>query len=249
MTPEGTNIELRSPWFVFRLNTAPGLSAESWENRLTGVRLPLGGGPDLELDVGENEKSGQKVEFEVVQLPEATGPDRQAGEAVFRLKAKAHPITATVTYRWDATQPVLRKFVKVVNGGDRELNRLLNVRLGTYRTDGAMTGGGRGFPVYLNGERFLTLAHPAGWVSANGKELSLRHYPGTTLAAGQRFTCMETVYGVGPANGGRDAFLKHLTSRMRRVVRGHDKPFAVFEPFGAKAVEDFWEDEAFLLDN
>jgi hypothetical protein len=250
------NIELRSTCFVFRLNTVKGLSAESWENRLTGRRVALGGGPELELDIGENEQVARKVEFEVVQLPEETGGEQPSGEAVFKLKAKEHPISATVTYRWDDKQPVLRKFVEVVNDGDRELNRLLNVRLGTYRTDSAATDGARGFPVYLDGERFLTLAHPSGWATADGGELSLRHYPGTKLAAGQSFTCMETVYGVGQAGSGRDAFLKYLTGRMRRVVRGHDKPYAIFESFGGDpngqydaATLQFKTNEAFVLEN
>ncbi len=45
------------------------------------------------------------------------------------------------------------------------------------------------------------------------------------------------------------AFLAHLRSRMRRVVRGHDKPYAIFEPFGARPNGSFDETEEFVLDN
>ena len=41
-------VELCSPFFAFRLDTAAGLRAESWENRLTGRELSLGIGPELE---------------------------------------------------------------------------------------------------------------------------------------------------------------------------------------------------------
>ena len=36
---------------------------------------------------------------------------------------------------------------------------------------------------------------------------------------------------------------------MRRVVRGHDKPYAIFEPFGARPGGNFNETEEFVLDN
>jgi hypothetical protein len=36
---------------------------------------------------------------------------------------------------------------------------------------------------------------------------------------------------------------------MRRVVRGHDRPYAIFEPFGARPGGSFDETEEFVLDN
>ena len=135
-------------------------------------------------------------------------------------------ISALVTYRWDAKQPVLRKFVEITNKSDRELNRLLNVRLGTYRTDAKThRATEQGFPAYLNGEFFLSLAHPAGWATAKDGPLSLRQYPGIKVAPGKSFECMEAVYGVAKPGEARKAFVAHLRSRMRRVVRGHDKPY------------------------
>ena len=45
---------------------------------------------------------------------------------------------------------------------------------------------------------------------------------------------METVYGVGETAGGaRAAFVEHVRSRMRRVVRNHDRPYAIFDNFGS----------------
>jgi len=62
---------------------------------------------------------------------------------------------------------------------------------------------------------------------------------------------MEAVYGVAPGGQVRKSFLSHLQGRMRRVVRGHDRPYSLFEPFGAQTSgkDTFKETEAFLLDN
>ena len=60
---------------------------------------------------------------------------------------------------------------------------------------------------------------------------------------------MEAVYGVAKAGEAQQAFVAHLHSRMRRVLRGHDKPYAIFEPFGARPGGNFDETEAFVLDN
>ena len=60
---------------------------------------------------------------------------------------------------------------------------------------------------------------------------------------------MEAVYGAAKAGEARKAFLAHLRSRTRRVVRGHDKPYAIFEPFGARPNGSFDETEEFVLDS
>ena len=54
---------------------------------------------------------------------------------------------------------------------------------------------------------------------------------------------MEAVYGVAKAGEVRKAFVAHLRSRMRRVVRRHDKPYAIFEAFGGKPDGSFEESE------
>ena len=245
VTVTQTKVELRTPRFVFTLDASDGLRAESWENLLTGTKLSLGMGGELELDIGESEESAVPVKLRVTGLPDQV--QALAGKAVFQLEAKESKIVATVAYQWDAAQPVLRKFVKIVNAGDRPLNRLLNVRLGAYQTDAnQLVAKGRGFPLFLNNEFSMGLAHPSGWAVNQGKEVSLRHHPGRRLAPGENFACMEAVYGVARPGGAQQAFMAHLTQRMRRVVRGHDKPCAIFDAFGW---DPLWETEAYLLDN
>jgi hypothetical protein len=217
MVQEGKRFELCSPSFVFRLDTADGLRAHSWENRLTGRTLELGNGPEFEIDIGQPDNRLQTPPLEVSTVRVNT--QGEAGEAVFTLEAIEPALTVLVTYRWDVREPVLRKFVEISNAGERGLDRLLNVRLGRYDTGGVQVtdrpAGGtysvpaprgfplagsthveRGFPVYAGAEFFFTLAHPAGAAEAADGRILLRQYPGVRLAPGETFACMEAVYGV-----------------------------------------------------
>jgi len=239
-------VALASPAFELWLSTADDLRAVWLDNRLTGTRIALDG-PELEAEVGLPDGPTETLHFRATGV--TPGGGSAEGECVVLLTADRPGVTATVTYRWTAAEPVLHRFVEIRNDGPGELRRLLTVRLGTYRTGAALSGGAsRGFPLYADGEVFLSLAHPAGWSAGAPGEVSLRQTPGAQVPAGGTFPCMETVIGVGRAGGGRAAFLAHLEGRMRRTVRGHDRPYAVFEPFGGLATGDFDETEAFVLD-
>ena len=278
----GARVTLESPAFAFALDVADSLRAVAWENRLTGRTLNLGNGTEVEFDIGLPDQPLVTPKLRVIGMPAAARSSD--GEAVFTLVADEPAARVTVTYRWNATEPVLRKFVNIENGGRGTWNRLLNVRLGDYVTGAASLTGGelipyppsfrarahcigglQGFPVYAEDAFFLSLAHPAGWTTQEPGRVSLRHYPGAVLKPGERRDCMEAVYGVGAAGEGRAAFVTHLRGRMRRVVRGHDRPYAIFEPFGGRtdgALDDrnrsfnamfasgslFEEDEPYLLD-
>jgi alpha-L-fucosidase len=158
--------------------------------------------------------------------------DGGGGEARVELKAADYPAAATVTYRWRNDSPVLQKLVEVRNLGDKPF-RLLHVRLGVYSSDARTSDGEQGFPVYLNDECFMSVVHPAGWATAGGGAVRLRQYPGTMIAAGKAFACMETVLGVSPAGQARSQFVEYVRSRMRRVVRNHIGPYGVFSNFGS----------------
>jgi hypothetical protein len=267
---DGTAVELHSSAFVFRLDTSDGLRAVAWENRLTGRTLDLGRGVEVEFDLGLPGQPLQTPRLRVVKRPAATSAD--CGRAVFELESDDPSARVSVTYHWDAAQSVLHKSVTITNRGEPTWNRLLNIRLGRYETPGVRlvdrpasgphcipaprefpnpdgTQVERGFPVYAAEEFFLTLAHPAGVAEAADGKILLRQYPGVRLESGATLKCLETVYGVAPAGQARTAFLRHVTSRMRRVVRGHDRPYAIFEPFGARPGGSFDETEAFVLDS
>jgi len=180
---EGSRVELHSPLFVFRLDATAGLRAQWWENRLTGRKISLGSGPELDFDIGLPESSLQTPQLEVSNVEvKARG---EAGEVAFQLSAKEPAASAVVSYRWDAKQPVLRKFVTITNNSGKAWNRLLNVRLGSYRTEAKIMERATGFPVYLNEEFFVSLAHPAGQTTGKDGQLRLCHYPGAPVAPGK----------------------------------------------------------------
>ena len=240
-------VELCSPFFVFRLDTSVGLRAESWVNGLTGRKISLGNGPELEFDLGLPDQPLQTPRLQVSRS--AVKGQGNSCEVTFQLVAKEPALSATVTYRWNANLPLLWKLVEITNTGEREWNRLLNVRLGTYHTDAKIADNEQGFPAYLNDEFFMSLAHPAGWATGKSGELGVRQYPGIRLAPGEKFQCMQALYGVAQAGQAHRQFVAYIQSHMRRVIRGHDKPYAIFEPFGARPDGDYNESEEFLLDN
>ena len=61
------------------------------------------------------------------------------------------------------------------------------------------------------------------------------------LAPGERLDCFETVYGVSRSGEIAEAFKEHIRSRMRRTIRGHDRPYAFFEPFGSDGETDKYD--------
>ncbi|MBN1421761.1 MAG: hypothetical protein JXP34_23510 [Planctomycetes bacterium] len=230
---EGTKVELRSPSFVFRLDARDGLRAESWENRRTGKTIALGRGPEIDLDLGEPGGPLETPAWRVEEMPRAGA----ATEAIFTLVSPQARLEARATYRWDAARSVLAKVIEIANRGDRAV-RLLNLRLGTYRTGAKIVEREQGFPVYLDDEFFMSLAHPAGFAMGKDGQVGLRQHPGTMLAPGASFASMEAVYGAGEAGAGREAFVSYVRSRMRRVVRGHDRPYAIFDNFGSWSIRE-----------
>ncbi|GDY15124.1 hypothetical protein LBMAG53_40020 [Planctomycetota bacterium] len=242
--------EIRTPQQVLTLDASRELLAESWKNHLTSTAISLGRGAELEVDIGAADKDGLPVKLLVTAWPDPV--EAVTGTAVFALAADDRSITAKVTYQWDAAQPVIRKSVHITNADATPLNRLLNVRLARYVSDAReIVAKGRGFPGYVNGEFFLGLAHPSGWVVGQGKEILLRQHPGIRLAPGATFVAMETVYGVAMAGAAPEAFRNHLSSRMRRTLR-HNQAYAFFDAFGWEnsfSSNPILETEAYLLDN
>jgi hypothetical protein len=261
-------VELQTPQYIFKLDTSDGLRAVSWANRVTGRMLVLGGGPEVGFDIGLPDQLLVTPRLLVTGMPEET--QATAGEAVFTLESEETGAHVKVVYRWDTSDPVLRKSVTIENRGSAAWNRLLNVKLGCYNTGGASVSdrpsGGiysvpvprefplagsshveRGFPVYVETEFFLALAHPAGIAEGADGRVVLRQFPGVTLAPGTAFQCMEAVYGVANTGEARQCFVTHLQSRMLRVVRGHDRAYTIFDNFGSWPSDSFSNSEAYVL--
>ncbi|MHB8969581.1 MAG: hypothetical protein ACYC3X_05815 [Pirellulaceae bacterium] len=238
------NIAVRSPSLVFTIDPS-SLTAVTWQNQLTGTSLSFASGCELEVEIGDKPEQAQRVSWDLA------GPitsSANADQAVLRFKAQDGSLEATCTYRVDSKRAVLRKFVELTNTG-REPLRVLNIVLGRYPVTAKAEGGERGFPLYLDDQFFVSLAHPSGFARMENGEVVLRQYPGLQLAPGQKLSCMEVVYGVAKPGEIRASFVSYVRSRMRRVVRGHDKPYAVLESFGGQPSGDFWTTEKYLLEH
>jgi len=160
-------------------------------------------------------------------------------ELIVDLTAESPPLSVRVAYRWEPDSPVLRRMVTVRNDGDRAI-RLMNLRLGTYRAERTVTNGDLGFPVVLDDERFVGLAHPAGWATGQDGVARLRQFPGAVIPAGGSYEGFEAVLGVAPEGCGKSAFVEYLEGRMRRTVRRHDHPYAIYESLASWPGEDFF---------
>jgi len=176
----------------------------------------------------------------------------EQGKLEVDLQSESGGVAVVVTYKWNAAGPVLHKSIAVQNLSARE-RRLMNVRLGDYQTDGAVSDGEQGFPVYLGDDCFMSVAHPSGWAMGQDAHVLLRQYPGKVLAPDERFQCMEVVLGAAKAGEARATFLEHLRGRSRRVLRGHDKPYAIYDTFGAneingKKTEEYLLNEKYVLE-
>lgn len=148
------------------------------------------------------------------------------------LKAIGAPITASITYQIEASGAVVRRRTRIVNDGPDPLT-LMTVELGDYSTTCPVTDGEMGLPVFIAGEAFAGICHPAGW--SQGYEegrIRLRHFPGRVIMAGESYQAMDSVLGVSAPSEVAAAFRAYLTSHSRRVARGHDGPRVIFEPYG-----------------
>ena len=240
---DGSRLVLKSPSMAFELVAGDELKAANWENCLASQHLQLDG-EELSLDIGESPSEATRVRFHVSRVVEK----RDDLHLAIELAATNARLSAVARYELDAKWPVMRKLVQIKNDG-QEAVRVLTVRLGSYPIKGNIEAGERGTPVYLNGERWMGLAHPAGFVIVEDGQVILRHHPGAKLGPSGTIDCMEAVYGVAATGEARKSFVSYVRSRSRRVIRGHDRPYAMFESFGGKPDGNYNVDEKYLLLN
>jgi len=255
---EGKIFTIESLTFAFCLDTTDGLKALCWHNKLSGRKLNMGKGNEIEFTIGLPGRQITKPKLKIIKSPRIGS--QPLNEAVFELYGEEVNAKVIVTYSWDGTEPVLTKVVNIINEGTTEWDRLLDIHLGTYMTDAVPfkdpdwpvlvtkspwgnaeldyweepAGSSRGYPSYLENQFFIGLAHPSGFSLLIGQKLELHHHPGINIESKKEFTTMQAVYGVAQDGEARDGFKRHICSRMRRVLRGHDHPYAIIDTCGAQ---------------
>lgn len=255
---EGNNFIIESPDFELCLNIINGLKAVWWLNKLTGRKLDMGNGSEIEFTIGLPYSSVTKPQGAVRKTPQLG--NQSLNDVVFELYFDDVNAKVTVTYSWDGMLPVLSKVVNITNEGPTGWNRLLDIHLGTYATNAVPykdpdwpvlltkktwqnaeldfwedpAGQVRGYPAYLENQFFVGLAHPSGFSLLNGQKIELHHHPGIAIEPKQQYNSMQVVYGVANKGDIRANFRKHIYSRMRRVLRGHDHPYAIIDICGSQ---------------
>jgi hypothetical protein len=168
------------------------------------------------------------VTFQVASVTPADGE----GSIVVALESP-EGIAAEVRYAANPHGAGVVKTCVLQNAGAAPL-RVLDVRLGRYRTGlNAVGHADVGFPVYVDDQLVATLMHPAGWVRSRDGEVLLEQHPARELEPGDRFECMAALLVPAEPGQARAAFREQVRARMRRVTRGHDRAYAIYESFGA----------------
>jgi hypothetical protein len=254
---ENNGIIIDAPFFSFCFHTKNKLKPLWWHNKLSNRRLDIRNGREIEFTTGLPGGKIYMSNLKILKLPKVGYSE--LNEVVFELFDDKLKAKVFVVYYWNGKEPVLKKRVKILNQGETTWNRLLDIHLGTYDMDlipysdkdfpvlvpkrprsvemvlwDDPAGRERGYPAYLENQFFVCLAHPSGFSLLSGNKLKLRHHPGIFLNPGDEFNSFEAVYGVSKPGEARSEFKKHLYSRMRRVLRGQDHPYAIIDTCGAQ---------------
>ncbi len=235
---DGNRIEFGNACLARVFTTRPMLATVAIINRLTGKSFDVRGTEFL-LDLGQG-KSLTASDFSV----EAVTPDAAAGTLTFRLRHAALGIGAVVRYELAPGSFFMRKRLTLETGstcvrsveverlsfGGAPLATLLPDCMNVIPTEPANNLTrcpephameiGLGQPVFVAGQVFLGLEHPAGHNAYDRDGMVfLRHYP----SKAGRIECKPAVLGVAadrPHERVRDAFLRYVESlRMRPVKR------------------------------
>jgi hypothetical protein len=211
-------LTLSNKEIAWNLDWSDGTLRSTWfDNKLTGHRFALSAVRELSLNFSP---ATMVEDFEV------TGVHREGNEgAVFDLRCKSFPIAVKMHFKLDG--PTRRKWVDVSNISDHEV-LLLDANLDDFCTPGATSGGGDGRPLFIEGEAFAAIEHPAGSNIGTAGRVQLSHFPGKKLAAGAEFASHVAVVSVAEEGRAREHFVSYLQAKSLRPK----KFLSAYTPFG-----------------
>jgi hypothetical protein len=166
------------------------------------------------------------TDFKVIN---ATMPDAQHAE--FQLRSESVE-KVDVSAHLTLDGPTRRKWVDVTNRSDKDI-LLLDVELDDLVTDGIASGGGEGQPVFLEGEAFAAIEHPAGVNQATKGRIQLAQYPGRRLAPGATYHSPAALVSVAQSGQASAHFLDYIQEKSRRPK----KAVSIYTPLG---INNLW---------
>ncbi len=115
----------------------------------------------------------------------------------------------------------------IKNHGDKDL-LLLDVGLDNFSLNVPTSEGGSGEPLFIDGEAFCAIEHPAGLNQGGKGSVKLTHYPGIHLPSGGHVLSHAALLGV--SNTGET--FNHFTSYLQANSPRKKKFLSVYDPFG-----------------
>ena len=230
-----SELTLSSQELAWTFNWSGGrLASVGCENKLTGRAFALGGeGCELALVFSSATdrvaEPLQSVDDFVVRAVRRSG---RLG-AVFSLHSAAVGLEVKLHVQLDG--PTRRKWIEITNTTGRDL-LLLDVELDDLTFAGASaSGGGSGQPVFLDGEIFAAIEHPAGENTGTQGRVQLAHFPGHRLTPRAKFRCHVALVSVATPGQANAHFLDYIMahSRPRPKFLSTYTPFGINNQWGA----------------
>jgi hypothetical protein len=150
--------------------------------------------------------------------------------AVFHLRSPKRPVIAALHFQLDG--PTRRKWVELTNRATWEM-LLLDVALDHFTTDGLASGGGEGEPVYLEGEAFAAIEHPAGENIADHGRIELNCYLGKLFPTNSTFRSHVALVSVSKRDEATQNFVDYIQSKSVRPK----KALSIYTPLG---INNLW---------
>ena len=201
------------------------LRSVCFENKLSGRRFALSGVQELALNFSAAPDRVAQPFVRAADFEVRAARLVNRSHAVFDLHSPALAIGVAVHVELDG--PTRRKWVEVTNQTGREL-LLLDVELDDFTTDGTVSGSGERQPVFLEGEVFAAIEHPAGVNQADKGRIRLAHFPGRRLAPGASCRSLVALVSVAKPGLAQEHFLAYVQAKSVRP----QKAISIYTPFG-----------------
>ncbi len=223
----GNELTLANDQVAWHFDWAAGLRSLDFDNKLSGRHFALAGVRELALNFSAAADRVAQPFVRAADFEVRAARLANAQHAVFDLRSPSSSLALGVTLHVELDGPTRRKWVEVTNQSTNDL-LLLDVELDDFTIDGTASGSGERQPVYIEGEVFAAIEHPAGVNQADKSRIRLSHFPGRRLAPGATFRSHVALVSVAKPGQALDHFISYVQARSVRP----QKAISIYTPFG-----------------
>lgn len=137
---------------------------------------------------------------------------KQKGKTSFVFYYKPFKIILQLTYLCNQKEKLIHRVLSLTSQNEKELV-IEDISLGDWNVSDEMSGGGKGLPVFVNGNWFFSGEEP--WVKTliQSNKLSIVHHPSAYIKTGETWTSDSTIVG-----GGCDKFRQILKEYINSII-------------------------------